>query len=182
MSWFRKRRPILNHLQAARQQAEGAWPTGPRTYLGEVERLATASPDEVRSAIDAALAAREAGWQEIQESAEAARAQAKKSRAGVRGDQPRKEPAPEPVSVDPDLRPKYTRAAHDKAEAAAAIATRYLLDQQLEARRRRLGGDAPSLDQLTDIARQQAAAAGRFSDTGATQAVVAFLENLGGES
>jgi hypothetical protein len=67
MSWLsrRRRRPVLNHLQAARQQAEGTWPTGSRTYADEVERLATASPDEVRDAIDAALKARERGWLEV---------------------------------------------------------------------------------------------------------------------
>jgi hypothetical protein len=97
----------------------------------------------------------------------------------VRGDQPKDE-EPEPVSVDPALKPRYSRAAHDRAEHSAQIATRYLIDQQLEERRRRLGGDAPSLEQLTQIAREKAATAGNFAGHGATQAVVEWLNDLGG--
>jgi hypothetical protein len=184
VSWFKRRRRkngYVDHLQRALKPE--LYQSTPGTYVDAVHHLASASPDEVRETIDAALKAREDGWLEVQESAEAARAQAEKARHGVRGEQPRKEPTPEPVEVDPDLRPRYSRADHDRADYAAQIAARYMIEEQLQARRRRLGGgDASSIEELTQVARQAAAEAGRFTDTGATAAVVEWINGLGKES
>lgn len=179
MAFFKKRPRWTSplHFRVARGDAYST----PQTYQEAVVALANAPKDELYAKFDEAVAARKGDWLEVGEAAEAARLDAERARRGVRGRKPGPAPEPEVVSGP---RPVHSRGDHQRADDLARLYSQRIVNEQLEARRARLGGeDSVPLGTLMDVARQQAAVEGRFtgpvpdsSPASATAAVVAFIE------
>jgi hypothetical protein len=148
----KRKRPILNSLQRALRPDRFA-PGEPETYLEAVDHLATAPAADVYAAFDAAMSRQGSEWAAVGEAAEEARLDEERRRHGVR--KPRTEVVEEPAPSAPAYRPR-SRADLDRAEMVARIYTDHLVEEQLEARRARLGGEVEPVSRLSDLARRQA--------------------------